>query len=67
MQVRELANGLWYWTGRHPGWTPASGGPDGWEQEVGCYFYESPEAVCLFDPLVPMEDLPNALGKFDRR
>ena len=32
MQVRELANGLWYWTGRHPGWTPASGGVDGWDQ-----------------------------------
>ena len=27
MQVRELAKGLWYWTGRHPGWTPGDGGP----------------------------------------
>lgn len=56
MQVRELASGLWYWTGRHPAWTPADGGPDGWDQEVGCYFYEGPDAISLFDPLVPMED-----------
>ena len=56
MQVREIATGLWYWTGRHPAWTPADGGPDGWEQEVGCVYYEGPDAVVLFDPLVPMED-----------
>ena len=56
MQVREVANGLWYWTGRHPGWTPAAGGVNGWDQEVGCYYHEGPDAVCLFDPLVPMED-----------
>ena len=56
MQVREIGTGLWYWTGRHPAWTPADGGPDGWEQEVGCVYYEGPDAVVLFDPLVPMED-----------
>src|SRR4051812_9835986 len=66
MQVRELARGLWYWTGRHPGWTPASGGPDGWDQEVGCYFYEAPEAICLFDPLVPMEDRDRFFEALDR-
>jgi hypothetical protein len=66
MQVRELANGLWYWTGRHPGWTPASGGPDGWEQEVGCYSYEAPDAICLFDPLVPMEDRDRFYEALDR-
>ena len=56
MQVREIGTGLWYWTGRHPEWTPADGGPDGWEQEVGCVYYEAPGAVVLFDPLVPPED-----------
>ena len=66
MQVRELARGLWYWTGRHPGWTPASGGPDGWDQEVGCYFYDGPEAICLFDPLVPMEDRDRFFEALDR-
>jgi hypothetical protein len=66
MQVRELARGLWYWTGRHPGWTPADGGPDGWDQEVGCYYYEGPDAVCLFDPLVPMEDRDRFFAALDR-
>jgi hypothetical protein len=66
MQVRELARGLWYWTGRHPAWTPADGGPDGWDQEVGCYFYEAPEAICLFDPLVPMEDRDRFFEALDR-
>jgi hypothetical protein len=66
MQVREVARGLWYWTGRHPGWTPADGGPDGWDQEVGCYYYEGPDAVCLFDPLVPMEDRDRFFEALDR-
>jgi glyoxylase-like metal-dependent hydrolase (beta-lactamase superfamily II) len=66
VQVRELARGLWYWTGRHPGWTPADGGPDGWDQEVGCYYYEAQDAVCLFDPLVPMEDRDRFFEALDR-
>jgi hypothetical protein len=69
MQVRELASGLWYWTGRHPAWTPSDGlasRPDGWDQEVGCYFYEGPEAICLFDPLVPMEDRDRFFEALDR-
>jgi hypothetical protein len=66
MQVRELARGLWYWTGRHPAWTPGDGGPDGWDQEVGCYFYGAPEAICLFDPLVPMEDRDRFFEALDR-
>jgi glyoxylase-like metal-dependent hydrolase (beta-lactamase superfamily II) len=56
VQVRELATGLWYWTGLHPDWSPEDGGPEGWEREVGCYYYEAPDAVVLFDPLVPPED-----------
>ena len=56
MRVLEIESGLWRWTGLHPAWTPADGGPDGWEQEVACYFYEGPDAIVLFDPLVPMED-----------
>jgi glyoxylase-like metal-dependent hydrolase (beta-lactamase superfamily II) len=56
VRVIEIATGLWYWTGLHPGWTPADGGPDGWEQEVGCVYLEAPDSVVLFDPLVPTED-----------
>ncbi len=66
MQVRELARGLWYWTGRHPAWTPADGSPDGWDQEVGSYYYEAPDAVCLFDPIVPMEDRDRFFDALDR-
>jgi glyoxylase-like metal-dependent hydrolase (beta-lactamase superfamily II) len=66
MQVREIGTGLWWWTGRHPGWTPADGGPDGWEQEVGCVYYEGPDAVALFDPLVPMEDPGRFYDALDR-
>ncbi len=66
MRVQQLAAGLWYWTGRHPAWTPADGGPDGWEQEVGCVYYEAPDAVVLFDPLVPMEDPMRFYEALDR-
>ncbi len=66
MRVQELATGLWRWTGLHPAWTPAEGGPDGWEQEVGSYYYEAPESIALFDPLVPMEDRDRFFEALDR-
>ena len=66
MQVREIGTGLWYWTGRHPAWTPGDGGPDGWEQEVGCVHYENADSVVLFDPLVPMEDPVRFYEALDR-
>jgi glyoxylase-like metal-dependent hydrolase (beta-lactamase superfamily II) len=66
VRVLEIATGLWRWTGLHPAWTPADGGPDGWEQEVGCYFFEAPDAIVLFDPLVPMEDRDRFFEALDR-
>ena len=66
MRVQEIVSGFWSWTGRHPGWTPADGGPDGWEQEVGSLYYEAPDAVVLFDPLVPMEDPGRFYESLDR-
>jgi hypothetical protein len=66
MRVREVATGLWWWTALHPAWTPADGGPDGWEQEVGCVFYEAPGAVVLIDALVPMEDRDRFYRALDR-
>ena len=66
MRVQEIATGLWRWTGLHPAWTPADGGPEGWEQEVGCAFYEAPDAVVLVDPLVPMEDRDRFFRALDR-
>ncbi len=61
-----MATGLWWWTALHPAWTPADGGPDGWEQEVGCVYYEGPDAVVLFDPLVPMDDRDRLFRALDR-
>jgi glyoxylase-like metal-dependent hydrolase (beta-lactamase superfamily II) len=66
MRVSEIATGLWRWTGLHPAWTPADGGPEGWEQEVSCTFYEGPDAVVLIDPLVPMEDRDRFFQALDR-
>jgi hypothetical protein len=66
VRVREVATGLWWWTALHPAWTPADGGPDGWEQEVGCVYYEAPGAVVLIDPLVPMEDRDRFYRALDR-
>jgi glyoxylase-like metal-dependent hydrolase (beta-lactamase superfamily II) len=66
VRVQEIATGLCRWTGLHPAWTPADGGPDGWEQEVGCYFYEGQDAIVLFDPLVPMEDRDRFFEALDR-
>jgi hypothetical protein len=66
MRVQEIATGLWRWTGLHPAWTPADGGPEGWEQEVGCVFYEAPDTVVLVDPLVPMEDRDRFFRALDR-
>lgn len=66
MRVQELAPGLWRWTGLHPDWTPEQGGPDGWEQEVGCVYCEAPDAVVLVDPLVPPGDEERFLRALDR-
>jgi glyoxylase-like metal-dependent hydrolase (beta-lactamase superfamily II) len=66
VRVQELAAGLWHWTGLHPDWTPEQGGPEGWEQEVGCVYYEAPEAVVLVDPLAPQEDEERFWRALDR-
>ena len=66
MRVEQLRAGLWRWTGLHPEWTPEEGGPDGWEQEVGCVYYEAPDAVVLVDPLVPPEDEARFSDALDR-
>jgi glyoxylase-like metal-dependent hydrolase (beta-lactamase superfamily II) len=66
MRVDEIEAGLWRWTGLHPDWTPAEGGPEGWEQEVGCVYFEAPDAVVLIDPLIPPEDRDRFLTALDR-
>jgi glyoxylase-like metal-dependent hydrolase (beta-lactamase superfamily II) len=53
VEVREFRPELWRWTAPHPDWTPEQGGPDGWEADIGCVYYEAPDAIVLIDPLVP--------------
>ena len=50
MDVEQLADGLWRWTA----------------QEVGCVYYEAPDAVVLFDPLVPSGEEERFLRYLDR-
>jgi glyoxylase-like metal-dependent hydrolase (beta-lactamase superfamily II) len=66
MEVQKLNDGLWRWTGLHPDWTPAEGGPEGWEREVGCVYCEADDAVVLVDPLVPPEDRDRFWAALDR-
>jgi glyoxylase-like metal-dependent hydrolase (beta-lactamase superfamily II) len=66
VEVQRIAPGLWRWTALHPDWTPDEGGPDGWEREVGCVYYEAPDAVVLIDPLVPPEDADRFWRALDR-
>ena len=49
MDVHELAPGFWYWYAPHPAWEPGENWPEG----VLCAYYEAPDALVLFDPLVP--------------
>ncbi|MBA2536947.1 MAG: MBL fold metallo-hydrolase [Actinobacteria bacterium] len=55
MDVEPIAEGLWRWTTRHPDWTPAEGGEDGWDPEVGCVYCEAGDAIVLVDPLAPAD------------
>lgn len=56
MQVTQVAEGLWRWTGFH----------EEWRQEVGCVYLETADGVCLFDPLVPPEDPERFWAALDR-
>jgi glyoxylase-like metal-dependent hydrolase (beta-lactamase superfamily II) len=66
MDVQRLADGLWRWTAPHP---DAAEWPD-WgppvPPEVGCVYYEAPDAVVLIDPLVPADDEERFLAYLDR-
>ena len=52
MEALRVAEGLWRWTAVHPRW-------EYWPnhervaREVGCVYYEAPDAAVLVDPLVP--------------
>lgn len=50
--MQRLGDGLWRWTAPHPEWKRE----DDWDQDVGCVYAETREAVVLIDPLVPAGD-----------
>jgi hypothetical protein len=45
--LRELAEGLWRWTARHPEWHPGE-----WGSEVASFALDAGDATLLIDPLV---------------
>jgi glyoxylase-like metal-dependent hydrolase (beta-lactamase superfamily II) len=51
--VHELAGGLWTWTSRHPDW---SDDPH-WGPEVRSYALRTDDAILLFDPIAPPQEL----------
>jgi glyoxylase-like metal-dependent hydrolase (beta-lactamase superfamily II) len=50
MDVTRIADGLWRWTATY----------EEWRDEVGCVYYEAPDAIVLIDPLVPAEPSESA-------
>ena len=42
LEVKQISTGLWRWQVPHAEWKPEKGGPGGWEQIVGCVYYEPP-------------------------
>ena len=51
--MEQLREGLWWWTGTHPDWTPDDGGPDGWGAEVSSYAFDCGGVFVLVDPISP--------------
>jgi hypothetical protein len=64
MDALRIADGLWRWTAEHPNW-------QNWPnhereaREVGCVYYEAPDATVLVDPLVPAGDEDDFLRLLD--
>jgi glyoxylase-like metal-dependent hydrolase (beta-lactamase superfamily II) len=51
--VEKVAPGLWWWSARHPDWTPEDlEDGEGWEEIVSSYALAADDAFVLFDPLV---------------
>ena len=63
VEVEKIRDGLWRWTAPHPDWKPDS---EGWERDVGCVYYEGPDAVVLIDPLVPADGADRFWEALDR-
>jgi len=55
MNKREIAPGLWRWTGWH----------EEWKEEVGSVCWQGADALCLIDPIVPREESDRFWGALD--
>jgi hypothetical protein len=64
MATLEVAPGLWRWTAAHPNWRNWPDWPQTPEQ-VGCIYYEAPDAVVLIDPLIPRGEEKEFLRHLD--
>jgi glyoxylase-like metal-dependent hydrolase (beta-lactamase superfamily II) len=62
MEVERIAPGLWRWTAPHPEWRTDAD----WPRDVGCVYYEGPDAVVLIDPLVPADEATRFWEALDR-
>jgi glyoxylase-like metal-dependent hydrolase (beta-lactamase superfamily II) len=62
MEVKKIAPGLWRWTAPHPEWRPDAD----WPRDVGCIYYEGPDAVVLIDPLVAADEADRFWDALDR-
>ena len=58
----ELEPGLRYWYAPHPEWRP----DENWPEGVLCAYYESADALVLFDPLLPRGDEDEFWQALDR-
>lgn len=56
MKVVRVEEGLWRWTAYY----------EEWRDEVGCVYYEAPDAIVLIDPLVPTEQSARFWEALDR-
>jgi hypothetical protein len=69
VETLEVAPGLWRWTAVHPNaanWPRDADDGQPWPEEVGCVYYEAPDAVVLIDPLLPAGEEERFLAYLDR-
>ncbi len=62
-EIREVADDLWLWRVRHPGWRPGLS----WQPVVTSVCVESQGEITLLDPLAPADDATTLWDRLDAR